>query len=45
MKEIITIPEGAGAIEILKCSDRVIIEFVPEQTNSSSRKHANEEST
>lgn len=31
MKETITIPEGVREIEISKCSDRVIIEFVPEE--------------
>lgn len=30
MKETITIPEGVKEIEISKCSDKVIIEFVPE---------------
>lgn len=41
----ITIPEGVREIEISKCCDRVIIEFIPEQQSSSSRKHINEEST
>jgi len=27
----ITIPEGVEAIEISKCCDRVIIEFIPEK--------------
>lgn len=31
MKETITIPEGVREIEISKCCDRVIIEFVPEE--------------